>query len=206
MIEIEDYYMQLPGGRCYQKGGARLETATFNCIPESIKKHIKQNLRPKKDNGDVIVEYDMLYVNGKEMISIEVKGLNNKTSNCPERQNKLLNQAIRQKQFLDEMFITKGIKICVVFCFVTGKNSSSINQDFINELINNDIIVGVGETPNETIKNVIIQLKKNGFLSNHFISGNKPQKPKSTIPCGCQIKPTSKMNYLDAIKKNHLII
>jgi hypothetical protein len=194
MIEIEDYYTQLPGGRCYQKGGARLEKATFNCIPESIRKHIKQNLRPKKDNGDVIVEYDMLYVNDDQMVSIEVKGLNDKTSNCPDRQNKLLNQAIRQKKFLDETFLKKNIKIGVIFCFVTGKNSSIINQDFIDELENHDIIVAIGTTPNETIKNSIIKLKKNGFLN------KKIQKKNIETICVNKISNIN-CSYIEALKR-----
>jgi hypothetical protein len=38
---------QLPGGRCYQKGGVRLENALFNCFPNECKKYIHRNLRPK---------------------------------------------------------------------------------------------------------------------------------------------------------------
>jgi hypothetical protein len=135
MIAIEEYYTQLPGGRCYQKGGERLEKAIYNCIPQYLKKYIKQNLRPKNNNGDVIVEYDMLYVTENKIVSIEVKGLNNKTSNCPERQIKLFNQAIRQKHFLDETFLNKNIKIGVIFCFVTGKHNSILNEQFIKNTV-----------------------------------------------------------------------
>ena len=191
MFAIEDYYTQLPGGRCYQKGGARLEKATFNCIPDYIKKHIKQNLRPKKDNGDVIVEYDMLYLNDDQMISIEIKGLNDKTSNCPDRQNKLFNQAIRQKHFLDETFSDKNIKLGVVFCFVTGKNSLPLNRDFVFQLENNGIIVSIGKTPNETIKNAINQLKLNGFLNG---------QPQITT------KKTCGFRYVDIVKKTPVCV
>lgn len=203
MIEIEDYYVQLPGGRCYQKGGARLEKAVYNCIPQYLKKNIKLNLRPKKNNGDVIVEYDMLYINNNQMVSIEVKGLNDKTSNCPDRQLKLFNQAIRQKQFLDETFTKKNIKIGVFFCFVTGKNSLPPNKDFITTLEDNDITVCIGETPNDAIKNAINMLKNKGFLTHNYSN--------NISVCNCihtdvQIIKSHKLTYLDIIKKKPINI
>jgi hypothetical protein len=164
MLEINVDIGQLPGGRCYQKGGARLENAIFNCLPDDIKRMTHTNLRPKKDNGDVIVEFDMIYNKGNELISFEVKGLNNKTSRCPDRQMKLYNQAIRQKSFLIENFKNNNLKISVVFCFVTGKNDSNIDEQFINKLKNEGIIVSIGESPNETIKDAIKKLKENGFF------------------------------------------
>jgi len=198
MIAIEEYYTQLPGGRCYQKGGARLEKAVYNCIPDTIKKHIKQNLRPKKDNGDVIVEYDMLYVNNNHMVSIEIKGLNDKTSNCPDRQHKLLNQAIRQKQFLDETFTHKNVNIGVIFCFVTGKNSLPLNQEFIANLENNGIIICIGETPNDVVKNAILTLKNNN-LTNSTNKIQSSDKEQSLInKCG--------LSFVDIIKKNYIYI
>lgn len=158
-------FQQLPGGRCYQKGGCRLEQASYNCLPEDIKKNTLTNLRPKKENGDVIVEYDMIYSKGDEMISFEIKGLNNNTSRCPDRQQRLLNQAIRQRLFLMEHFKSKNLKIIVIFCLVKGKNNDIIDQKFIDSLINNDIMVAIGASPNETIKNAIKQLKDIGFLA-----------------------------------------
>ena len=162
---LEDNIEQLPGGRCYQKGGARLERATYECLPHDIKQNIKTNFKPQKVNGDVIVEYDMIYCKNKELISFEVKGLNYKTSKCPDRQSRLLDQAIRQRDYLYSNFLHKYKKIKVVFCLVTGKTNKNIDTNFINLLTSNDILVAIGETPNDTVKNATNQLKKLGFFS-----------------------------------------
>jgi hypothetical protein len=163
---FEDNTEQLPGGRCYQKGGARLERATYECLPNDIKQHTKTNFKPLKDNGDVIVEYDMIYCKNKQLISLEVKGLNYKTSKCPDRQARLLNQAIRQRDYLISNFSQKYDNIKVVFCLVTGKTNKNIDINFINSLTSNNILVAIGETPNDTVKNALTQLKTLGFFSN----------------------------------------
>ena len=165
MFVINTDSNQLPGGRCYQKGGARLEQALYNCLPDDIKKDTLTNLRPKNEIGDVIVEYDMIYNKGNDMISFEVKGLNYKTSRCPDRQARLFNQATRQKQFLMETYKNKNFNISVVFCIVTGKTDKDIDQVFINRLKANGIIISIGESPNETIKDAICQLKGLGYFT-----------------------------------------
>jgi hypothetical protein len=163
-------YNHLPGGKCYQKGGYRLEQAIYKCLPLNIKKHIKLNIRPLNDLGDIIVEYDMIYCNSDEIISFEVKGLNKKTLNCPDRQNKIINQAIRQKKFLTETFAHTDIDIVVVFCFVTGNNQTPIDDDFLNCLRNIGVIVSVGPTPKDSMTNALQQLKTIGFMSNPNLS------------------------------------
>jgi hypothetical protein len=207
MIEVNNVYKnfipgQLPGGRCYQKGGLRLENALFNCFPNECKKYIHRNLRPKNTLGDVIVEYDMLYVKNNELITFEVKGLNDRTSKCPDRQNKIFNQAIRQKNFLTELYKDKDVKLLVVFCFVTGKKNYNINYDFISNLEKSGILVSVGVTPNDTIKNAIEQLKLLGYS----INNTKKQTIKHVITYEkneiCEDKKLRRMSYSEIVKNN----
>ena len=172
MLALYNDNSQLPGGRCYQKGGARLEQALYNCLPDEIKKDTLMNLRPKNENGDVIVEYDMIYNKGNDLISFEVKGLNYKTSRCLERQARLFNQAIRQKHFLMDTYKNRDFNISVVFCIVTGKTDKDIDTQFINKLKRNGILISVGESPNETIKDAIKQLKELGYFKTQIVSNS----------------------------------
>lgn len=189
MISNTEFTYQLPGGRCYQKGGARLEQALYNCFPNNIKKYIKRNLRPKNANGDIIVEFDMIYYNekAKQIISFEVKGLNDRIGNCPEKQNKIFNQTIRQKYFLTETFAKQNIQLATVVCFVTGKKNTHIDPEFLNKFVENDIIVSVGITPNDVIKEVIIKLKSDNFFNDNT---------KNSVNC----------NFLSSLKKSNYMI
>jgi hypothetical protein len=122
---------KLPGGKKYQKDGARLETAFYNGLPKWIKKYLSVNVKPRYKNGNVIVEFDMIYQSdsSKRIISFEIKGVNPNTINNLERQKKLLSQGIRQKKYLEENY--SGYKIDCVYCFVTGKiKTSEIVEEF----------------------------------------------------------------------------
>lgn len=156
--------LSLPCGRIYQKGGARLEQALYNCMPKTIKKHTIKNFKPKNKNGNIIVEYDILYIDNDEIVSFEIKGINNKTSSCYKRQRRLINQAIKQQKYLENLYSTLYNKIKVVMCLVTGLINEPIDQEFLNELTNNNIIVSIGQKPNDSLKNAILLLKKEGFL------------------------------------------
>jgi hypothetical protein len=200
---VYKHFSQLPGGRCYQKGGVRLENALFNCFPNEYKKYIHRNLRPKNTSGDVIVEYDMLYVKNNELITFEVKGLNDRTSKCPDRQNKIFNQAIRQKNFLTELYKDKDIKHNVVFCFVTGQKNHNISCDFILNLKKNGILVSIGVTPNDAVKSAIHQLKSMGYsindtkrqTINHVITSEKNESCENVKP--------RKMLYSEILQNNN---
>lgn len=205
----DNSFEQLPGGKCYQKGGYRLEQASYNCLPNEIKENTLTNLKPKKVNGDIIVEYDMIYSKGNEIISFEIKGLNNRTSQCLERQERLLNQAIRQKTFLIDNFKDrKDVKIVVIFCLVKGKKDDIIDSNFINRFKEQNIMVAIGTSPNDTIKNAIEQLKESGFLSSletksikiKNINSKNTDKKIDTILVGSP----DKVSYIDKLiqKKN----
>jgi hypothetical protein len=202
-------FEQLPGGKCYQKGGYRLEQASYNCLPYEIKENTLTNLKPKKANGDIIVEYDMIYSKGNEIISFEIKGLNNRTSQSLERQERLLNQAIRQKTFLMDNFKDrKDIKIVVIFCLVKGKKDDIIDVNFINKFKEHNIMIAIGSSPNDTIKNAIKVLKEAGFLSSSEtksieiknIDSKNTDKKIDTILVGSP----DKVSYIDKLiqKKN----
>ena len=133
---------KLPGGKKYQKDGVRLENAFYNGLPKKIKNNISVNVKPRYPNGNVIVEFDMIYQSesSKRIISFEIKGVNPNTINNLERQRKLISQGIRQKKYLEENF--SGYKVDCVYCFVTGKIKTS-------EIVERPEIVEQLETPSE---------------------------------------------------------
>lgn len=133
---------KLPGGKKYQKDGVRLENAFYNGLPKRIKNNISVNVKPRYPNGNVIVEFDMIYQSdsSKRIISFEIKGVNPNTINNLERQRKLISQGIRQKKYLEENF--SGYKVDCVYCFVTGKIKTS-------EIIGQPEIVEEPETSSE---------------------------------------------------------
>ena len=117
---------KLPGGKKYQKDGVRLENAFYNGLPKKIKNNISTNVKPRYSNGNVIVEFDMIFQSNssKRIISFEIKGVNPNTINNLDRQQKLIAQAIRQKKYLEENF--SDYKVDCVYCFVTGKIKNEI--------------------------------------------------------------------------------
>lgn len=172
---------KLPGGKKYQKDGARLENAFYNGLSKRIKNNISVNVKPRHPNGNVIVEFDMIYQSdsSKRVISFEIKGVNPNTINNLERQKKLISQGLRQKKYLEENY--SGYKVDCVYCFVTGKiktfdinEESQINSewksvtavrskpildiDFINKIKTNGISVAIGETPQQCAKNALLML------------------------------------------------
>jgi hypothetical protein len=151
-----NYSKLLPGGRYYQKSGNRLELAIYNYLPNSIKKNITKNYKLKNSNGNVLVEYDMLYENNNNIISFEIKGINNKTSFNKHYFNKIIKQAERQVKYLDIIGGTK--KKLVIYCLVTGDNyimiDNDINPKLLDELTKMNILLCVGTTPNICINNI----------------------------------------------------
>ena len=172
---------KLPGGKKYQKDGARLENAFYNGLSKRIKNNISVNVKPRHSNGNVIVEFDMIYQSdsSKRVISFEIKGVNPNTINNLERQKKLISQGLRQKIYLEENY--SGYKVDCVYCFVTGKiktfeinEESQINSewksvttvrskpildiDFIKKIKTNGISVAIGETPQQCSKNALLML------------------------------------------------
>ena len=162
-MEYDNNYL-LPGGRCYQKDGERLEQAIYNCLPDQIKEKTLTNLKPT-NNGNIIIEYDMIYFNNNNntIISFEIKGLNQKTCNSVFRQKKLLTQVQKQKTFLESNIKKKDLTITCVLCFVTGNYNTQISQSFIDSL-RKYCIVAIGKSPNNTIKCAIKQLTNLNLL------------------------------------------
>jgi len=169
---------KLPGGKRYQKDGYRLEKAFYNSLPKTIKKNISVNIKPRYPNGNVIVEFDMIYKSesSKRIISFEIKGVNKHTTNDLERQNKLISQALRQKKYLIENYSDYSIE--TVYCFVTGVNKDSeekcqtdewkkvvscdikksLDRDFIKKIKQNNIAVAIGETPQHCAKKALLMM------------------------------------------------
>ncbi len=171
---------KLPGGKKYQKDGVRLENAFYNGLPKRIKSSISTNVKPRSSNGNVIVEFDMIYQSdsSKRIISFEIKGVNPKTINNLDRQKKLIAQCIRQKKYLEENF--SNYKVDCVYCFVTGKVKNEIveksegnsewvsvtitkqkpilDPEFVKKIKSNGISVAIGETPQQCAKNALIML------------------------------------------------
>ena len=172
---------KLPGGKKYQKDGVRLENAFYNGLPKRIKSNISVNVKPRYPNGNVIVEFDMIYQSdsSKRIISFEIKGVNPNTINNLERQRKLISQGIRQKKYLEENY--SDYKVDTIYCFVTGKIKTSeiieepetnsewksvtvvrskpiLDPDFIKKIKNNGIGVAIGETPQQCAKNALLTL------------------------------------------------
>lgn len=179
--DIKPKSIKLPGGKRYQKDGDRLEKAFYNSLPEKIKKNINVNVKPRHPNGNVIVEFDMIYKSdsSKIIISFEIKGVNRNTTGNIERQNKLISQGLRQKKYLSDTY--SDYKVETVFCFVIGNykhteenNSSSedewkkvssydikkpLDGDFIKKIKQNNIKIAIGETPQHCAKKALIMMK-----------------------------------------------
>jgi hypothetical protein len=169
---------KLPGGKRYQKDGDRLEKAFFNSLPKTIKKNISVNIKPRYPNGNVIVEFDMIYKSesSKRIISFEIKGVNKHTTDDLERQNKLISQALRQKKYLIDNYSDYSIE--TVYCFVTGFNKDNevmqkddewkkvasgdikkpLDRDFIKKIKQNNIAVAIGETPQHCAKKALLMM------------------------------------------------
>lgn len=160
---MANYSRILPGGKFYQRSGLRLENAIYNQLPNTIKKYITKNYKLKKINGDTIVEYDLLYENKKNIISFEIKGINEETSFNKYHYDKLIKQAKRQVESLDNLNTSK--KKLVIYCFVTGTNINLINPQLLNELTKLKILVSVGTTPGICINNVYNILNKHNLLT-----------------------------------------
>jgi hypothetical protein len=165
---------KLPGGKKYQRDGLRLENAFYNGLSKRIKNFISVNVKPKHPNGNIIIEFDMIYKSesSKRIISFEIKGVNPFTINNFDRQKKLIAQGVRQKNYLKDNY--PDYKVDVIFCFVVGKNKKNIiitndnnasntewkavynsrskyvlDPEFIKNIKYNDINVAIGETPQE---------------------------------------------------------
>jgi hypothetical protein len=174
---------KLPGGDKYRKGGVRLENALFNALPKSMKNSVSLNVKPRHPNGNVIVEFDMLYQSdsSSRIVSFEIKGVNPNTINNLERQKKLILQGLKQKQYLEDNY--PSYKVDAIFCFVTGKiksceivdnpetetdsewksvkivkSKSMLDADFIKQIKLNGIHVAIGETPQQCAKNALLIL------------------------------------------------
>lgn len=153
------YSKILPGGRTYQKAGSRLENAIYKNLPDLLKQNISKNHKIKKSNGDILVEYDLLYQNKNHIISFEIKGINSNVINNESYQNKLFSQAKRQIKYLDLISPNKK-KLCI-FCLITD-NNTVINPNLIAELNKANIMIGIGNTPSSCIKQIYnILIKKN---------------------------------------------
>ena len=170
---------KLQMGKKPQKGGDRLEKAFYNSLPKNIKNSISVNYKPRYPNGNVIVEFDMIYRSdsSKIIISFEIKGVNKYTIDNRERQNKLISQGLRQKKYLSDTF--SDYKVETIYCFVTGQNKSSdsdekiskettewksvnisntkkkLDNEFIKRIKQNNINVAIGETPLQCAKKAI---------------------------------------------------
>jgi len=169
---------KLPGGKRYQKDGDRLEKAFYNSLPKTIKKNISVNIKPRYPNGNVIVEFDMIYKSesSKRIISFEIKGVNKHTTDDLERQNKLISQALRQKKYLIDNYSDYSIE--TFYCFVTGFNKDNevmqkddewkkvasgdikkpLDRDFIKKIKQNNIAVAIGETPQHCAKKALLMM------------------------------------------------
>jgi hypothetical protein len=167
---------KLPGGKRYQKDGVRLENAFYKGLPKKFQHCVTVNVKPKLPNGNVVVEFDMIYQSdsSKRIASFEVKGVNPRTINNLERQKKLIEQGLRQKTYLENNY--PDYKIDCIYCFVTGKikdkieepisesewrtvtitkNKSVLDNEFIKKIRANGISVAIGETPQQCAKNAL---------------------------------------------------
>ena len=152
----------LPGGRIYQKAGSRLENAIYKNLPGILKQNISRNHKIKKSNGDILVEYDLLYQYKNHIISFEIKGINSNVINNENYQDKLFSQAKRQIKYLDLIAPDKK-KLCI-FCLITD-NNTVINPKLIIELNKVNIMIGIGNTPANCVKQIYSILTKNKLLN-----------------------------------------
>jgi hypothetical protein len=155
------------GGRKYQKRGSRLEQNFLKVMLQITKGNIETNVMPKKINGDVIVEFDIIYKCSltKRVFSFEIKGIKTSTINCHKRQQNIIDQCNRQKKYLSTQY--SDYKVYSVLCLIDGelikktekkmsssdwtivKKESSVISDFIKLVKQNDINVAIGTTPKE---------------------------------------------------------
>lgn len=144
------------GGKSFQKGGERLERAFFKCMPDHIKQFTKCNVKPIAINGDIIVEYDLLYHNKKTdtIITFEIKGLNKYTCTT-ERKYQILEQ-IKNQQKHSRMLFSKYTVINVI-CIITG-TAATIDDTYIDLLNNNQFVVAIGKSPCDAVKSATKQL------------------------------------------------
>lgn len=170
---------KLPGGKKYQRDGVRLENAFYNGLSKTIKSNISTNVQPRYSNGNAIVEFDMIYRSdsSKRIVSFEIKGVNSNTINNLVRQQRLIAQGVRQKEFLKKNF--SDYTVDCIYCFVTGKiknetieesNTSEwvsvtivkpkpvLDPEFIKKIKSKGISVAIGETPQQCAKNALIML------------------------------------------------
>lgn len=147
------------GGRIQQKKGSRLEKAIYQSMPIHMKNEIVQNRIFYNENGDAIVEYDMIYTYGDFSISFEIKGINEDICNDEFRQNKIIEQAIKQHEFIKSL----NIKNQTVICLVTG--NSTINNIIQSRLEEYNIIVAVGRFPKNVVNDAINKLKSLNIIS-----------------------------------------
>ena len=148
-------------GRSIQKGGKRLEQAVYNALPENIKLKTQLNVRHTDEFNNYIIEFDMLYINPKKksVISFEIKGVNEKTINDRDRQQKLIDQCLKQKEYLQQYYLNYTIK--TILCFVTGyTNNDVIDERFIAIIRGNGIYVCTGKTPHRLANNALTELFK----------------------------------------------
>ena len=158
-----------------------MENAFYNGLPKKIKNSVSLNVKPKSLDGNIIVEFDMIYQSDstKRIISFEIKGVNPYTINNLARQKKLILQGTRQKNYLEENY--SNYKVDCIYCFVTGKikpdneenekdidsewksitvnkTKSILDQDFIKKIKANGLEVAIGETPLQCAKNALLAL------------------------------------------------
>ena len=115
------------GGKSFQKCGERLEKAIYKCMPDAVKKYTKCNFKPIATNGDIIVEYDLLYYNKatKTVVTFEIKGMNKYTC-TNERKDKILEQLLNQQKNSRRLFENHTIYnvLCIIDRKSTRLNSS----------------------------------------------------------------------------------
>jgi len=157
----------LPKGRKYQKDGFRLENAFYKNLPKTLFNKIILNYNPLNERGNIIIEFDRIFVSDsmKRVISFEIKGINKNTID-EDRQINLINQCIRQRNYLSKKY--SDYKIDCIYCFVTGvvkieseewssidKNKYGIDNEFIKSIKSNGFLYSFGETPKKCAKNAV---------------------------------------------------
>lgn len=187
MVTFDDSnpHFKLAGGKKVQQNGHRVEMAFYKSLPKYLQKYISTNVTPKDLSGNVILEFDMIYQTLNTIVSFEIKGVNSTTINDSCRQEKLILQGIRQKNFLEEKFPYR--KIMCVYCFVTGTNKTSnlpeptepkeqidsenlikwevvshklkdkvsLDSVFLKKLRDAGLYVAIGETPSKCAKSAV---------------------------------------------------
>ena len=145
-------FKNLPGGKSYQRNGIKLENEFYKKMPHNIKKNIIKNYIQTDINGDILVEYDYLYVDkiNKKIIIFEIKGVNQKNSYNINYYNKVLTQANRQLT-CSNLF---NYKTSIIYCLITG-NNQFLNPKLLKKLTSMNITIISGITPNHCVKNMI---------------------------------------------------